>query len=235
MLRALDIPYVALNPGASYRGLHDSLVNLARQRAAADAAVPARGIRGRDRARLCEGDRADDGRRPAFERRPDARDDGDLQRVVRPRADAAARRDRPGRCHGAPALDRLDPYGGRPGRAHSRLHEMGRSAGARCGAALDALARAVQLSRDAAVRAGVRQSRRRHCRKRSWRRRRACRTSHASHPRRRFARIRAALADAVARLRRGEAPGDPDGPRVAFGGGLGCARRVGRSACSTRS
>jgi len=27
MLRALDMPYVALNPGASYRGLHDSLVN----------------------------------------------------------------------------------------------------------------------------------------------------------------------------------------------------------------
>ena len=26
-LRALDIDYVALNPGASYRGLHDSLVN----------------------------------------------------------------------------------------------------------------------------------------------------------------------------------------------------------------
>jgi thiamine pyrophosphate-dependent acetolactate synthase large subunit-like protein len=27
MLRALDVPYLALNPGASYRGLHDSLVN----------------------------------------------------------------------------------------------------------------------------------------------------------------------------------------------------------------
>jgi thiamine pyrophosphate-dependent acetolactate synthase large subunit-like protein len=27
-LRSLDIPYIALNPGASYRGLHDSLVNL---------------------------------------------------------------------------------------------------------------------------------------------------------------------------------------------------------------
>src|SRR5258707_1734374 len=26
-LRALAIPYIALNPGASYRGLHDSLVN----------------------------------------------------------------------------------------------------------------------------------------------------------------------------------------------------------------
>jgi thiamine pyrophosphate-dependent acetolactate synthase large subunit-like protein len=28
MLRELDLPYLALNPGASYRGLHDSLVNL---------------------------------------------------------------------------------------------------------------------------------------------------------------------------------------------------------------
>jgi hypothetical protein len=27
MLRALDIPYIALTPGASFRGLHDSLVN----------------------------------------------------------------------------------------------------------------------------------------------------------------------------------------------------------------
>ena len=27
MLRAMDIPYLALNPGASYRGLHDSIVN----------------------------------------------------------------------------------------------------------------------------------------------------------------------------------------------------------------
>ena len=26
-LRALEIPYIALNPGSSYRGLHDSLVN----------------------------------------------------------------------------------------------------------------------------------------------------------------------------------------------------------------
>src|SRR5215831_17349535 len=26
-LRTLDIPYIALTPGASYRGLHDSLVN----------------------------------------------------------------------------------------------------------------------------------------------------------------------------------------------------------------
>ncbi|MCK9915991.1 thiamine pyrophosphate-binding protein [Microbacteriaceae bacterium K1510] len=33
MLRQLDIPYVALNPGASYRGFHDSLVNYLGNRA----------------------------------------------------------------------------------------------------------------------------------------------------------------------------------------------------------
>ena len=27
VLRAIDVPYLALNPGASYRGLHDSIVN----------------------------------------------------------------------------------------------------------------------------------------------------------------------------------------------------------------
>ncbi|TMG35233.1 MAG: thiamine pyrophosphate-binding protein, partial [Chloroflexi bacterium] len=27
MLRRLDIPYIALEPGASFRGLHDSIVN----------------------------------------------------------------------------------------------------------------------------------------------------------------------------------------------------------------
>src|SRR4051812_41685025 len=33
VLRALDIPYIALNPGASYRGLHDSIVNYLGNRA----------------------------------------------------------------------------------------------------------------------------------------------------------------------------------------------------------
>jgi thiamine pyrophosphate-dependent acetolactate synthase large subunit-like protein len=33
MLRELDIPYIALNPGASYRGLHDSIVNYLGNRA----------------------------------------------------------------------------------------------------------------------------------------------------------------------------------------------------------
>ena len=41
MMRALDIPYVALNPGASFRGLHDSLVNRLGNRRSANAALPA--------------------------------------------------------------------------------------------------------------------------------------------------------------------------------------------------
>ena len=45
MLRALDVPYLALNPGASFRGCMTAW-SIIRQRAAADAALPARGIRG---------------------------------------------------------------------------------------------------------------------------------------------------------------------------------------------
>ncbi|HEV2007892.1 MAG TPA: thiamine pyrophosphate-binding protein, partial [Burkholderiales bacterium] len=33
MLRELDIPYISLVPGSSYRGLHDSIVNLLGNRA----------------------------------------------------------------------------------------------------------------------------------------------------------------------------------------------------------
>ena len=88
-LRALDIPYVALNPGASYRGLHDSLVNylgnekpqmllcLHEETAVAIAQGYAK-VTGRAMAR----DRA-------FQCRADARDHGDLQRLVRPHAGAS--------------------------------------------------------------------------------------------------------------------------------------------------
>ena len=75
-LRALDIPYIALNPGASFRGLHDSLVNHLGNRAAADAALPARGAGGRDRAWLRQGDRPGDGGGRAFQCRPVPRHHG---------------------------------------------------------------------------------------------------------------------------------------------------------------
>ena len=102
---------------------------LPRQRAAADAAVPARGTRRGDRSRLRQGDRPADGGGGAFQCRADARHDGDVQRLVRPHAGAAARRDRSGGRAEAPALDRLDPHRARPGRADPRLYQVGRSAG----------------------------------------------------------------------------------------------------------
>ena len=102
---------------------------LPRQRAAADAAVPARGGGGRDRARLRQGDRQGDGGGGAFQRRPVPRHHGDLQRLVRPHADPDPRRHRPGGCDEAPAVDRLDPHRRRPGRDHPQLHQVGRPAG----------------------------------------------------------------------------------------------------------
>ena len=128
-LRALDIPYIAVTPGASYRGLHDSIVNYLGNADAADAAVRARGSRGRDRARLRQGDRQGDGGRRAFQCRAAARHHGDVQRLVRPHAGAGARRDRSGRRGQAPAVDRLDPHRARSGRAGARLHQVGRPAG----------------------------------------------------------------------------------------------------------
>ena len=58
MLRALDIPYLALNPGASYRGLHDSLVNYLGNERPQMLLCLHEESRGRDRARLRQGRRA---------------------------------------------------------------------------------------------------------------------------------------------------------------------------------
>ncbi len=99
------------------------------QRAARDPALPARGPRGGHRARLCQGDRRADGLRAAQQCGAAARDDGPLQRLVRPRADDRAWRDRAARCAQAPAVDRLDPHHPRPGRLRPFLRQMGRSAG----------------------------------------------------------------------------------------------------------
>ena len=65
-----------------------------RQHAAGTAAVRARGARGRARARLRARHRQAARGRAARERRADARDDGDLQRLVRSHSDPAAGRRR---------------------------------------------------------------------------------------------------------------------------------------------
>ena len=101
----------------------------ARQRAPADAAVPARGGGGGGGAWLGQGHRETDaGDRPC-QCRADARHHGGLQRVVRPRPADPAGRQRPRRRGAAPAMDRLDPHHARQRRAAPELHQMGRPAG----------------------------------------------------------------------------------------------------------
>ncbi len=174
LLRALGIEYIALTPGASFRGLHDSLVNyLGNERPELLLCVHEEAC-DRARARLRARHRASAGGRAACQRRPDARDDGDLQRVVRPHSDADDRRRRSGRRRAAPAVGRLDPHRGRSGGAGARLHQVGRRAGiGRRGAGVD-VARAPHRDDGAARRRCTCASTRR-CRKRRSRRRRRCR------------------------------------------------------------
>ena len=85
MLRELGIHYIALNPGASYRGLHDSLVNFgeggpeilmcAHEEFAVAMANGYARVTGKP---MCHW--------PSQRGRPSTRSDGNLQRLVRPRA-----------------------------------------------------------------------------------------------------------------------------------------------------
>ena len=160
MLRALDIPYIALNPGASYRGLHDSIVNyLGNERPQMllclheeSAVAIAHGYAKAAGRMMAAALHSNVGLMHAH--------DGDLQRLVRPRADADARRHRPVGRGQAPALDRLDPHRLRPGRAGARLHQVGQPAGlGRRGLRSAAARRADRAHR--AARPGLRQPRRR--------------------------------------------------------------------------
>ena len=97
---------------------------LRRQRAADDA-VPARGDRGADRARLRQGVRQADGGDPARPGGAAARHHGDLLRLYRPGADFHHRRHRAdGRGQAAPA-HRLDAFGAGAGQRGPRLRQMG--------------------------------------------------------------------------------------------------------------
>ena len=96
LMRALGIEYAGLQPRASFRGLHDSLVNFG------DTASPgvvqrARAHLGGDRPGRRQGDRKADGGHPAQHGRVAARLDGDLQRLGRPGADSATGPHRAGR------------------------------------------------------------------------------------------------------------------------------------------
>ena len=132
LLRAAGIEHVALNPGATFRGLHDSLVNYA-----GDAGARARSSP-RTRRSPSPSPTATPRRRGGPMAAvvhdivgPPAREHGHLQRVLRSRPDPGARRHRPD-GHDAPStLDRLDPHRARAGHAGPRLRQAGRPAGER--------------------------------------------------------------------------------------------------------
>ena len=72
LLMEVGIDHVALSPGATFRGLHDSLVNY-RGDAAEDRPVHPRGDLGRDQSRVRQGLRSSDGGRAPRSCRPPAR------------------------------------------------------------------------------------------------------------------------------------------------------------------
>ena len=124
-LRATGVDYIALNPGASYRGFHDSLVNflgnaqpqmllcLHEESAIAIAHGYAK-VTGRAMAAAVHSNVGlMHGTMAIFnawcDRMP----------ILDPRRHRARRRGQ------AATLDRLDPHRQRPGRAGARLHQMG--------------------------------------------------------------------------------------------------------------
>ena len=128
-------------PGVELPGIARESCQPARQSRSRDAAVPSRGACSRDRPWLGQGHRQADGRARSCECRPDARDDGDLQRVLRSRADAGDGRRRPDGCGPAHIARALVSQRARPGRARTRLRQVGRPAVLAAGHARSATAR----------------------------------------------------------------------------------------------
>ena len=137
-LRALDIPYIALNPGASYRGLHDTLVNhlgneqpqmllCLHEEAAVAIAHGYAKVTGRAMAAAVH---SNVGLMHATMAMFNAWCDRMPVLVLGATGPVDAAQ--------APALDRLDPHRARPGRARARLHQMGRPAGLARGGARSA-------------------------------------------------------------------------------------------------
>ncbi len=125
-----DIPFIALNPGASFRGLHDSIVNhLGNENPQHAASACTRSTPSRS---PMAGPRSPAGRWP-----PRCTANVGLLHATMAIFNAwcdrvpllLLGRHRPGRRGQAAALDRLDPHRRGPGRDDPPLHEMGRPAG----------------------------------------------------------------------------------------------------------
>ena len=124
LIKRYGFPHITLNPGRQLPRPAQFARQLRRQRAADDA-VPARGDRGPDRPRLCQGIRQADGGDPAQPGRAAACLHGDLLRLYRPRADLHHRRHRSDGRRQAPAAYRLDALGAGAGERRARLREVG--------------------------------------------------------------------------------------------------------------
>ena len=141
-LRALDIPYIALNPGASYRGLHDSLVNyLGNERPQMllclheeSAVAIAHGYAKVTGKAMAAAVHSNVGLMHATMAIFNAWCDRMPMVMLGATGPVDARQ--------APALDRLDPHRARSGRARPRLYQMGRPAGLTRGRARSGAARA---------------------------------------------------------------------------------------------
>ncbi len=158
VLKSLGLDYVCANPGSSFRGLHESVVNHGGNSESRVHHLLSRRVVSSDGARLLQGRRKAARRLRARHRRPAARVDGDLQRLLRSSTGLHRARQHARRDDAAAGLRVAAQRAGR-GRDGARLHEMGRHA-----SLVAALRRVggsgLQDRDDAAVRTG--RDRRRH-------------------------------------------------------------------------
>jgi hypothetical protein len=92
VIKTLDFEFIASNPGSSFRGIHESIINYGNNTKPEFIYLLPRGIRRRDGARLLQGRGPADGGAVPRHRRHAARGDGDLQRLLRSRAGLRPRR-----------------------------------------------------------------------------------------------------------------------------------------------
>lgn len=86
VIKSLDIKYLPCNPASSFRALHELLIDYGGNNQPEFLTCMHEEFGGRDIARLFQGCRQAAAHAVSWHCRPAARDDGHVQRVVRPRA-----------------------------------------------------------------------------------------------------------------------------------------------------
>ncbi len=128
LMKAHDIEYTAFNPGATFRGIHDSIVNYGGNYKPEVIFCHHEEISVAIAHGYAKAKRQTDDRYLPQHGRFAACQHGDFQRLHRPRADDGARRHWADEHETAPAAHRLDPHRAGAGQPGARLHQVGRSA-----------------------------------------------------------------------------------------------------------